>query len=353
MSWHLEGVEVRSGNFTLQVDGQWRGEALGLFGASGAGKSTLLELLVGLRRPDAGVLRWRGETWAAAGGAWVAPEYRKVGYVPQDLALFPHLTVQENLRFSPRYQAALATRAVDVLGLGALGGRRIDQLSGGERQRVALARALASDPTVLLLDEPLANLDKGRKEVLYPYLRRVREEFRVPLVYVSHSAEEVAAVCEDVVVLGGGRALQHGSVADVFRRPQSAEVAGIVGMETWVPGVVELVEDGVAEVRVSGVAVRGRAEGAWGPGMRVWVGIPADEVVVVAGDFSGRGSARNQWVARVTAVIPLGRGCRVELDAGFPLTAWMTTSAARELGLQPGACVQAWVKVPGVHLAAG
>lgn len=221
----LGNLRWASGRFTLEIDATLRGRVTGLFGPSGAGKTTLLELLAGLRRPDSGAIRI-GETVLCdtAARRHEPPELRHVGYVPQDGALFPHLSVERNLRYGLS-RAGDADDARDAFGFDAmcrlleLGGllrARPADLSGGERQRVALGRALLSRPRVLLLDEPLAGLDAARKEAILPHLRAVRDELRVPMIFVSHDPEDVAALCDDVLVLRSGRVAAQAAPGAVF-----------------------------------------------------------------------------------------------------------------------------------------
>lgn len=213
-----------AGAFSLELDLELDGPAFGFFGASGAGKTSVLELLAGLRHPGRGRIEVCGETVAdAASGHWVPPERRRLGYVPQDGALFPHLDVDGNLAYGEHRAGgqgelpAHGRAAVcELLGISDLLRSPVSVLSGGERQRVALARALLSRPRLLLLDEPLGALDAPRRETILPYLRRVRDELRIPLVLVSHRPEEMLALCTHVVVLEAGRVRALGRPEDLF-----------------------------------------------------------------------------------------------------------------------------------------
>ncbi len=224
----LDKVRWSAGRFVLAADLEIGPGVTGLFGPSGAGKSTLLELIAGLRRVQEGRIRIGGEVVDDAGARrHLRPEHRHIGYVPQDGALFPHLNVERNLRFGEaRSTARRATgaqagaeidRVCEVLGIEGLRHAEVGVLSGGERQRVALARALLSHPRLLLLDEPLAALDVSRKELILPYLDRVRQAFGLPMLYVSHAAEELVTLCDEVIVLDAGEVVDRGSPADVFR----------------------------------------------------------------------------------------------------------------------------------------
>ncbi len=354
----LEGVRWVAGEFGLEVSAEFGGGATGLFGVSGSGKSTLVELVAGLRRPQAGRIVLGDTALAdAAVGVFLPAQERGIGFVPQDGALFPHLTVERNLRFAET-RAPLAGRAARraqvcaLLGIEGLLGRRVPELSGGERQRVALARALVSAPRLLLLDEPLAALDAARKQAILPYLRRVRDELRVPMLFVSHAREEVLALCDELAVIEGGRLLQHGPVAAVFRRPASDAVARIVGVETVLPGRLLGGEGQLAVVGVGGVRFHGLADRLPAGTEAVLVSIRAEDVLLVRDGVVAGTSARNRWRGTVVALVDEGALVRVELDCGFPLVARLTRQAAAEFDLVVGREVGALVKAPSVHLIA-
>jgi molybdate transport system ATP-binding protein len=209
--------------FSLEVKWETEESSLGIFGHSGAGKTTILESLAGLRPLARGLIRVKGETWLdSARGIDLPPEKRGAGYVPQDTLLFPHRDVLGNLlsgagrRGDPWRRKLSFERVLEVLELRSLREARVDELSGGERQRVALGRALCSGPSLLLLDEPLAGLDLPLRRRILPYLIRVREEFSVPTLFVSHDASEMRLLCREVMVLEMGKALTHGPTDEVF-----------------------------------------------------------------------------------------------------------------------------------------
>jgi molybdate transport system ATP-binding protein len=202
----LRALRLRFPGFALEADGEFRERALGLQGPSGSGKTTLLELLAGLRHPDAGAIEINGRVLTDVEGAcFVPPRHRRVGYVPQGESLFPHLSVRRNLLYGHRGGSVSQDRVVEALQLAPLLGRGIRDLSGGEKQRVAIGRALLSDPEILLLDEPLTGLDPALKARVLPFLRVLREELDVPLLYVTHHADEVLALCDRVLQLREGR----------------------------------------------------------------------------------------------------------------------------------------------------
>ncbi len=199
-------ITLKQGSFTLEAACASTARSLVLFGPSGSGKTTLVEVIAGLRRPDRGHVRVGGrELFSSAAGIDVPVHRRHVGYVPQDLALFPHMNVRRNVMYGAGRGAALNfDRVTSVLEIGGLLARAVHDLSGGERQRVALARALMSSPDLLLMDEPLASVDVPLRRRIVPYLQRVRDDLRVPVVYVSHDEEEVRAIGEWILTLERG-----------------------------------------------------------------------------------------------------------------------------------------------------
>jgi molybdate transport system ATP-binding protein len=263
------------------------------------------------------------------------------------------MSVRGNLSYGRRSDARRVSleRVVEMLEIGALVSRAVDGLSGGEKQRVALARALLSSPRLLLLDEPLASLDAPLRTRILPYLERVRDELRIPMLYVTHDRYEALALAEDMVVLHGGRVAQRGPIREVLSRPASLEVAGILTMETIVPGRLVAREAGLAVVAVGETRIVALDEGLAPGAEHVHVGIRAEDVTLVA-DLDVAGSPRNRWPATVRAIHGDGPAVRVDLDCGFPLAAILTKRALEDLRLAPGSRVVAWVKAPRVHLIA-
>ena len=211
-------VEKRLGEFAIAAKFQTTGGAAALFGPSGAGKTSIVNMVAGLLKPDRGRIAL-DDTVLFDGNARIdVPAHRRrIGYVFQEGRLFPHMTVEKNLDYGRRmsgaaFDPAERERIVALLDIGALLVRRPGHLSGGERQRVAFGRALLMKPRLLLLDEPLASLDRARKLEILPYLARLRDEAHVPMIYVSHQAGEIQKLCSQVVRIENGHAHDSGGL---------------------------------------------------------------------------------------------------------------------------------------------
>jgi molybdate transport system ATP-binding protein len=339
--------------FALDLDA---GETLVLFGPSGSGKTTILRAVAGLDTPDRGSIVAGEETWLeSARGVDLAPQRRRIGYLPQGFALFPHLDVRANIGFGipdarPVERETRVDELIRRLRLDGLERRRPGQLSGGQQQRVALARALARRPRLLLLDEPLSALDAPTREALRGELRELLVAGGIPSIVVTHDRSEALLLGDRVGVLVGGVLRQIGPTLDVFDRPVDEDVARIVGVETVVGAVVSAASDGLLRLRVGDAELT--ALGDRPVGAAVLVSIRAEDVILVRDpdDTSGAVSARNHLRGRVVAVEPAGPLQRVRIDCGFPLVAAVTRPAVEELGLQPGAPVAAIIKAPAVHV---
>jgi len=211
-------VEKRLGDFQLAARFETEARVTVLFGPSGAGKTTIINMIAGLLTPDRGRIMYRGKLlFDAAGKLNLPPHRRQFGYVFQDGRLFPHLTVRGNLEYGRRMyrlkrDPGELERVVAMLDIAHLADRRPGKLSGGERQRVAIGRALLMRPRLLLLDEPLASLDTARKREILPYLVRLRDDAKVPMLYVSHLADEVRHIATQVVRIEDGRVVAQGGL---------------------------------------------------------------------------------------------------------------------------------------------
>jgi molybdate transport system ATP-binding protein len=353
MSLVLKDISLPLADFVLDANFETRGRITVIFGPSGSGKTSLLDLVAGLRRAKSAFIQLDGEVLTDTAKDVMVPARRRgIGYVPQDLALFPHLSVRQNLLFGHRPEQNPKFKfeqIVDLLEIGPLVQRGVTQLSGGEQQRVALARALLRSPRLLLLDEPLASLDARLKAKILPYLMRIRDTLGVPMLYVTHDRDETLSLGDEMVVLVRGKIEQSGTVREVFNRPANLSVAGIVAVETILPGHVTGSVGGLVTVAV-GSAVLSAAEPAIPPGTgEVHVCIRAEDVALLA-DAGVQGSPRNRLPGIVRTVARDGAMMRIDFDCGFPLAALLTVQACEEMSLQPGARVVALIKAPHVHL---
>ncbi len=320
-----------------------------LFGASGSGKTTLLRCIAGLERALVGFFSVLGETWQSD-TIWLPTHQRPIGYVFQDSCLFPHLTVQGNLRYgmqrSKSKQAIDLDHVIGLLGIGHLLDRRPHSLSGGERQRVGLARALAVGPRLLLMDEPLAALDLERKREILPYLERLRDELSIPMLYVTHSPEEVGRLADHLVILEAGKSVACGPLAEVMA---GRDAFARIGEE---PGVVlEAVvakidsEWNLAQVEFAGGSLWVQ-DGGIPIGKRTRVRILARDVSLTSG-FPNPSSIQNQFAGTVDDIGADGHAALalVRLRVGSSLLlARVTRRAAADLGVVLGCNIGVQVK---------
>ena len=232
-------LQVQQGSFALALKTQLPGHGVtALFGPSGCGKTTALRAIAGLTRPTQARIAVNGVLWQDdATRQWLAPHQRQLGYVFQEANLFPHLSVRQNVEYGARRRPKAQNpstgiameQAIELLGIAPLMPRPVTHLSGGEAQRVAIARALASSPHLLLMDEPLAALDHARKAELMPYLDRLGKALALPILYVSHSLDEVSRLADDMLLLQNGRLIAQGPVADVLTRMDLPLAHGLPG----------------------------------------------------------------------------------------------------------------------------
>ena len=353
----MKPIEVRfhlnRKDFTLQVDLSLPGRGItALFGPSGSGKTTLLRCLAGLEHVPGGYLSVAGEIWQDD-GYFLPTHKRQMGYVFQEASLFPHLDIRRNLEYGMRRTGIHRIElddAMELLGIAHLQERRPENLSGGERQRVAIARALAVSPKLLLMDEPLAALDLARKQEILPYLERLHEEFSIPILYVSHSPDEVARLADHLVVMDRGRIIADGPIAETLARLDLP---------------IRLGED----VGVVIDTVIGARDEAWHliradfAGGELWVrdnGMPIGHHVrvrILARDVSlalahqEHTSIVNLMQGKVEEIAddahPAQSLVRVEVG-GTPIVSRLTKRSAAALGLSPGQPV--WVQIKTVAL---
>jgi molybdate transport system ATP-binding protein len=344
-------VTQRLGDFTLDADFAAEGRFTALFGPSGSGKTSLINVIAGLARPGRGRVAIDGAVLLdTALGIFLPPHRRKLGMVFQEGRLFPHLSVKQNLLYGAwfaraRDGGANLARVAGLLGVDHLLGRYPNRLSGGEKQRVAIGRALLAAPKLLLMDEPLASLDDARKQEIMPYLERLRDEARIPIVYVSHSVAEVARLSDTLVVLWGGKVRAAGPTIELMQRldllPASDGEAGAV-----IEAAVESHDDAYGLTTLASRAGRWkvpRLEAA--PGKTIRMQIKARDVMIALKRPDGM-SALNVIAAVVEEIGPMdGPGVEIRLNcSGEALVARLTRYSAERLSLRVGAPVFAIVK---------
>ncbi|MEV6738495.1 ABC transporter ATP-binding protein [Streptomyces sp. NPDC051104] len=335
-------IVVERGSFRLDVAlAAAPGEVVALLGPNGAGKTTALRALAGLVPLSGGHLRLDGAALERT-----PPEGRPVGVVFQDYLLFPHLSALDNVAFGPRCRGASKAEAravaagwLERMGLTEHAGAKPRRLSGGQAQRVALARALATRPRLLLLDEPLAALDARTRLEVRGGLRRHLDEFEAVAVLVTHDPLDAMVLADRLVVVEHGRVVQEGTPSDIARRPRTDYIAQLVGLNLY---------RGTAQghtVRLGAGCSITTSEDLSGPVFVVF----RPSAVTLYRDRPDGTSARNLWRCEVAALQTHGDQIRADLTGELPLAADLTTVAAAELGLHPGATVWATVKAAQTH----
>jgi molybdate transport system ATP-binding protein len=331
-------VPLRSFDLELSLD---VAGTVALVGPSGAGKTTVLRAISGLTRPKRGRIALADATWLdTEQGVDMPPEQRRVGLVFQDYALFPHLSVDRNIAFGAT-DAARVDNLLDRLRIADLAAAKPRDLSGGERQRVALARALASDPDVLLLDEPLSALDAHTRLGVRAELHELLDDLDLPTVLVTHDFEEAATLADRIGVLVDGRILQLGSAADLVAAPNDPFVASFAGA-SLLQGIAASGADGLTEVTLDAGGAVFSTDFARG---RVAVAVFPWEVALSRAILDD--SAVNHLRAPVASIVELGNRARVRVG---PITAEVTTASLARLGIAPGEVVVASFKATAARL---
>jgi molybdate transport system ATP-binding protein len=329
-----------------------------LFGASGAGKTTILDCIAGLQRPSVGRV-WAGDAdlFDSDRHVDIPTRYRRVGYLFQTLALFPHLTGKQNIEYGlsslpARERAERTCEVAESFGIAAMLNRRPSQMSGGERQRVALARALVTRPRALLLDEPMTALDAVTKAKILDDLRRWNEAHSVPILYVTHEREEVYALGDRVIVLESGRIVADGTPHEVLRRPQYESVAQLAGFENMFDSEVESShpEQGTMTCRIaeSGLTLEAPLTRV-AKGSAVKLGIRAGDILVATEQPKSL-SARNIISGRIISLRQQDATVIAEVDCGAKFTVHLTPGACQSLTLQPGRQIWLVLKTYSCHI---
>lgn len=339
--------------FNLDIDINFPAKGITVvFGPSGSGKTTLLRCLSGLEKAPAGFLKFSDQVWQDQ-KIFVPIHKRKVGLVFQDSRLFPHLDIQENLLYG--YQRTLPEdrnlhldEVVQVLGLEALLKRYPEKLSGGEKQRVAIGRALLTSPKLLLMDEPLASLDMLRKAEVIPFIKRIENEFKTPIIYVTHSINEVLQLVDTMVILKSGNIINWGSVEEVFSDVRLKEVLGDDQLGAVLETSVLEHDDefGLTRLDFMGQVLSVPRQNI-PVGQNLRVHIHSKDVSLSTAPPAGATSVLNILQAKVDKIGSVDQGdysVDIEMDAGLPILATITRKSLSHLDLQPGQSIFAHIK---------
>jgi molybdate transport system ATP-binding protein len=359
------GLEVRleqAGPIPLDVSLDCAaGEVLALVGPSGSGKSTVLRCIAGVLRPGAGRIAVGGEPWFdSRSGVALSPQARRVGFVFQNYALFPHLSAQANVEAAlghaePAARAGRARALLERVNLKGLESRKPAELSGGQQQRVAVARALARDPRALLLDEPFSAVDRSTRQILYRELAVLRRDLAMPMVLVTHDLDEAAMLADRLSILHHGRTLQAGPPHAVMARPATSLVARLVDVKNVFRGRVVGHDEAAGTTVLEGLGQRleCRLDARFAPGAGVHWAVPGSSIILHRRDRPSRGERENPVRGLVADFLPLGDNVstviRVEAT-GESLRVTFPLHAARRNGLEAGAEVVVSLLRDGIHL---
>ncbi len=353
------GVNKRQGEFV--VDASFRSDRAAvtvLFGRSGAGKTSVVDMVAGLSCPDEGYVRLNGfSLFDSAKRTNLPPEKRRIGYIFQDGRLFPHMTVRRNLTYgmkllAPKDRLIGFDQVVELLGILHLLSRKPATLSGGEKQRVAIGRALLTSPRLLLMDEPLASLDQARKSEVMPFIGKLPHALSIPILYVTHSIDEVLQLADDMVLMNCGKSVLAGKMPEVIQRPEFQDVIGRQEAFSVVSMVVKDHDALAGLTLLQGPAARLKVPLMnCAAGEAVRVRIRARDVAIALEP------PLNISVQNILKAIIVGLDMTndflvdVKLNAGFTLIARVTPKAKTELNLKVGRHVFALIK--SVNISAG
>lgn len=329
-----------------------------LFGPSGSGKTTILRAIAGIVSPDTGKIVLGGQPYFdSAAGVNLPIQKRRVGYVFQDYVLFPHLTAQANVAYGARSGKAGEKRSragelLELFGIGYAGARYPRELSGGEQQRVALARALASDPRLMLLDEPLAAVDAATRARLLKELVEVQKRLGIPMIHVTHSPADAIRSGDWIIIMDQGRVAREGHPLVVFNSPRTLSLARAIGTENVFSGVVlrQSATDGITVFGLQGCELAAAYNG-FEAGTRATVGIRAEDIIICRERVS-RTSARNLLTGRIKGFAEDGERLSVVVCCGVDFNVRITRQAAADLSLEPGVEVYLLIKASACHTLA-
>ena len=331
---------------------------LGVYGPSGAGKSTLLNMIAGLSQPDSGFLSFDGKVLFDSECKINVPVHkRRIGIVFQDSRLFPHLNVEQNLRYgyrllSPGEQHISFAQVVELLELTPLLPQKPNQLSGGEKQRVALGRALLTSPRLLLLDEPLASLDTRLKQQILPFLRRVKNEINIPMIYVSHAIDEILYLTPHIAMIDRGRLLASGPFSDVIHQAPALALAQTMGLENILHTTITAhsSEEGYSLAAIQHQKLHiplVQAE----IGTIVSVSIAAANIALSTQKIQGI-TIQNQLAGTVQSIQVVSHKTLVIIqiaDTSTEIIAEVTAKSINDLQLKPGSTIYCLIKTQSIH----
>ncbi len=327
-----------------------KGEYFVILGPTGAGKTLLLETLAGFYIPD------RGGIWIEGRDVTIVPpEKRHIGFIYQDYSLFPHLNVEQNIDFGLKLKKSSTGdtnrkrvgEIMDWLSISHLAHRYPATLSGGEQQKVAIARAIAIEPSILLLDEPLSALDLRTKDYLREELKRVKEDFGITMVHVTHDQTEALVLADRIAVMMRGRIMQVGTPYEIFNKPLNEELADFVGIENVLRGIVRNNDMGIAEIEVDTGGIIFAVSEYRAGAVKVFIR-PED---IILSESKEDSSARNVMIGRINDLHDIGPLTRVKLE--IRLIALITKQSRESLGLRKGDEVYATFKATSVHVVRG
>ncbi|HEX5539025.1 MAG TPA: molybdenum ABC transporter ATP-binding protein [Methylophilaceae bacterium] len=347
-------LHLDRGSFALDAKLRISQPVVGLFGPSGSGKSTLLAMLAGLIKPDGGRFAIDGEClFDAERGIDVPTHRRRIGLVFQDSRLFPHLSVRSNLVYGlnllGKQRRLELAHIVELLEIGHLLKQHPHQLSGGEKQRVALGRALLASPRLLLLDEPLAALDTRLKNQILPFLRRVKEQTQIPMIYVSHAVNEVLHLTQTMAIIEGGSILASGDFHEVIKDDRVLSLAHSLGLDNVIEATVAahdsefgytLAEHNGNQLLLPYLDVP--------PGAAISISVPATNIALAKARQAGI-TIQNQLPGVVTAIRQVDHRVLVSVDIGCVLIAEVTAKAVHDLGMAPGDQVYCLIKAQAMR----
>jgi molybdate transport system ATP-binding protein len=327
-----------------------------LFGSSGAGKTSILRAIAGITNPDEGRISLGNKTFFdSVSGLRLPMQQRKVGYVFQNYALFPHFTAEQNILYGMQASSSASARErvqelLSWLGVDQTANRFPQELSGGEQQRIALARALATDTSIMLLDEPLSAVDVATRSRLLEEISAIQRRSRIPFIYVTHNYSEAVRLGNIMIVIDEGKVVQEGPPMEVFAAPKTEPVAKVVGTENVFIGKIQRhnPEDGISTIEVDACLLEAPYNGL--PiGNPVTMGIRSDDIIV-SREYLTQTSARNVLPGIIRHIVREIDKTELVVFCGINLKVAITQAAVRELKLEVGGQVYLLIKARSLHV---